>query len=56
METTYDEHRIDTREALLDAVDALGYHSDALILVGAQAIYAHTESEDVSFALSPLHV
>ena len=53
METTYDEDRIDAREALLDAVDALRRHSDAVILVGAQAIYVHTESEEASFALSP---
>ena len=53
METTYDEDRIDAREALLDAVDALERHSDAVILVGAQAIYVHTESEEASFALSP---
>ena len=53
METTYDEDRIDAREALLDAVDALRCHSDAVILVGAQAIYVHTESEEASFALSP---
>ena len=53
METTYDQDQIDAREALLDAVDALGRHIDAVILVGAQAIYAHTESEDANFALSP---
>ena len=53
METTYDEDRVDAREALLDVVDALGRHSDAVILVGAQAIYVHTEGEEASFALSP---
>ena len=53
MENTNDEARIDAREALLDAVEALRRHSDAVILVGAQAIYVHTESEDVNFALSP---
>ena len=53
METIHDEARIDARQALLDAVEALGRHSDAVILVGAQAIYVHTESEDASFALSP---
>ena len=53
METAGDQDRIDAREALLDAVDALGPHSDAVILVGAQAIYVHAESEETSFALSP---
>ena len=53
METTHDEDQIDAREALLDAVEALGRHIDAVILVGAQAIYVHTESEDATFALSP---
>ncbi len=38
---------------LLDAVEALGPHSDAAILVGAQAIYVHTEGEDAGFAVSP---
>lgn len=37
METADDQDRIDARETLLDAVDALGPHSDAVILVGAQA-------------------
>ena len=53
METTDDQNRIETRQALLDAVDALGAHSEAVILVGAQAIYLHAESEERSFALSP---
>ena len=37
---------------LLDAAEALGPHSEAAILVGAQAVYVHTESDD-SFAVSP---
>ena len=53
METADDQDRIDARETLLDAVDALGPHSDAVILVGAQAIYVHAESEEPTFALSP---
>ena len=53
METSYDQHYIDARETLLDAVEALGPHRDAAILVGAQAVYVHTESVDDSFALSP---
>jgi hypothetical protein len=39
------------RKVLLDALDALSAHRDALILVGAQAIYMHTGESD--FALAP---
>ena len=53
METLYDRDHIAARETLLDAVEALAPHSDAVILVGAQAIYVHAESEDAGFALSP---
>ena len=53
METSYDRDYIDARETLLDAVEALGPHSDAVILVGAQAIYVHTAGDDDSFAISP---
>ena len=54
METIHDRNYIDARETLLDAVEALGPHPrDAVILVGAQAIYVHTEGEDDSFAISP---
>lgn len=53
METAIVQARIDAREALLDAVDALGSHSDAAVLVGAQAVYVHSESEDASFSVSP---
>ena len=53
METVDDHRRIAAREGLLDAVEALGPHRDAVILVGAQAVYVHTESEDSSFAVSP---
>lgn len=53
METSYDQHYINARETLLDAAEALEPHSDATILVGAQAVYVHTESDDDSFALSP---
>ena len=53
METSYDRDYIDARETLLDAVEALGPHSDAVILVGAQAIYVHTAGAADSFALSP---
>ena len=53
MEAIHDRNYIDARETLLDAIEALGPHSDAAILVGAQAIYVHTEGEDDSFAISP---
>ena len=53
METIHDRNYIDARETLLDAVEALGPHSNAAILVGAQAVYAHTEGEDAGFAVSP---
>ena len=53
METIYDRSYLDARETLLDAVEALGPHGDAVILVGAQAVYVHTEAEDDSFAISP---
>lgn len=38
------------RTALLDAVEALAPHRDALILVGAQAIYLHTGDADLRVA------
>ena len=38
---------IAARCALLDALDALSDHLDALVLVGAQAIYIHTGEADV---------
>ena len=53
MEINYDQNHINAREALLDVVEALRRHNDAVILVGAQAVYVHTESEDANFALSP---
>ena len=53
MEAIHDRNYIDARETLLDAVEALGLHGDAAILVGAQAIYVHTEGEDDSFAIAP---
>lgn len=38
------------RSALLDAVDALETHRDAVVLVGAQAIYLHTGDADLAVA------
>lgn len=41
---------VDARRALLDALDALGLHATALVLVGAQAIYIHTGDAEVAVA------
>src|ERR1700677_2027521 len=38
------------RSALLDALDALQPHLDAVVLVGAQAVYVHTGNADVGGA------
>lgn len=38
------------REVLLDALEALGPHRDAVVLVGAQAIYLHTGDADLAVA------
>ena len=56
METAPDKILVDARESLLDAVEALERHSKAVILVGAQAVYAHTEAADAAFAVSPYTV
>ena len=53
MEAIDDRIYIDARETLLDAVEALRPHWGAIILVGAQAIYVHTQGEDARFAISP---
>jgi len=39
------------RRVLLDALEALGAHRSALILVGAQAIYLHTGQADLAVAV-----
>jgi len=41
---------IEVRRALLDALEALADHRDALVLVGAQAIYLYTGAADVAIA------
>jgi hypothetical protein len=41
------------RRVLLDALDALHDHRDAVILVGAQAIYLQTEDSDFDITASP---
>ena len=53
MEITADQRTISAREGLLDAVEALRAHGEAVILVGAQAIYVHTGEARAGFAVSP---
>ena len=53
METAFDPNYIEARETLRAAGAALEPHSNAVILVGAQAVYVHTESADESFAVAP---
>jgi hypothetical protein len=42
-----DELYVIARRVLLDALDALGEHRNATILVGAQAVYLHTGDADL---------
>lgn len=53
---------VKARRALLDALQALGAHADAVVLIGAQAIYLHTGdapvtlepfTKDADLALNP---
>lgn len=41
---------IQARSALLDALEALREHRDAIVLIGAQAIYLHTGRADIALA------
>lgn len=45
-----DQLYVRARAALLDAVDALEPHLDAVVLVGAQAIYLHTGNANLAVA------
>jgi hypothetical protein len=47
---TYTPTTIAARLTLLDALQALEAQRDALVLVGAQAVYLHTGAADVSIA------
>jgi hypothetical protein len=38
------------RKVLLDALEVLEPHLDALVLVGAQAVYHHTGDADLAMA------
>jgi len=53
METIDDRDYVDARETLLDAVEGLGPHRAAVILVGAQAIYVHPAGHSARFAIPP---
>jgi hypothetical protein len=45
-----DDVLVAARAALLDALKALEPHRDALVLIGAQAVYLHTGAADVALA------
>ena len=53
METPTDSRYINARKVLLDALDALGPLRQAVILVGAQAVYAYSHAVDAEIAISP---
>jgi len=45
-----DDLLVQVRSALLDALEALAGHRDAVVVVGAQAVYLHTGQADVALA------
>lgn len=45
-----DDLMVQSRTALLDALEALRAHSDSVVVVGAQAVYLHTGEADVALA------
>src|SRR5687768_12099430 len=48
--TTPDELYVTARRVLLDALDALGPHREAIVLVGAQAVYLRVGEADLAVA------
>jgi len=50
MNRSGDDLRVRTRRALLDALDALEGQRDALVVIGAQALYFHTGSAPVAMS------
>lgn len=42
---------VEARRALLDALEALRGHLDHIVLVGAQAVYLHTDDVTLGVAL-----
>ena len=45
-----DERYLIARRVLLDALDALGEHRDAMVLVGVQAVYLRVGDADLALA------
>ena len=48
--TQVDELYVLARQVLLDALTALGSHRDAIVLVGAQAVYLRVGEADLAVA------
>ena len=46
-----DELYVIARRVLIDALEALGPHRDAAIIVGSQAIYLHTGDAELAVAV-----
>lgn len=55
MAREYDPEYVEARRVLLDALEALGNHRKAVVLVGAQAIYQRVGAGNLSppMAISP---
>ena len=53
MATPLDADYVTARTVLLDALDGLGTHRQAAVLVGAQTVYEHTRAIGAEIALSP---
>lgn len=51
--TSVDPIYVAARRVLLDALQALGEHRDAVVLVGAQAIYLQAGEADVALGVAP---
>ncbi len=49
-ETGVNEIYVLSRRVLLDALEALGKHRQAVILVGSQAVYLHVGDADLAVA------
>ncbi|MGA2930016.1 MAG: hypothetical protein ABSG43_29315 [Solirubrobacteraceae bacterium] len=49
---SYSPITVAARRVLLDALEALEAHRDALVLVGAQAIYLYTGDTDVAIRVT----
>ena len=46
----FDALYVAARRALLDALAALGDHREALVVIGAQAVYLHAPDDDLAVA------